>query len=217
MRLWIIGGTSGIGSEVEVAATSSNRIQKVWSTGLSVDVRSQEELDKFAVEKRPDALVYSAGINHLDWSQHIDISQAALLYDVNVLGLIRSLRTPAEIKRCVVIGSDAAWKPMRTSVAYCASKAALHQAVRVIARERSNLCINVVAPGKVEGTEMTKYVDWRSAELRPGMDHISHQIDQIPGRRFCTPGEVAEVVMYALLSNTDYLSGTVIPMNRDRD
>jgi 2,3-dihydro-2,3-dihydroxybenzoate dehydrogenase len=65
------------------------------------------------------------------------------------------------VKRVVVVGSDAAWREMRTSVAYCASKAALHQAVRVIARERASeeFAINVVAPGMTEPTGMQEYVD----------------------------------------------------------
>lgn len=221
MSVWIPGGTSGIGlacaQHILRAMSSDDGVVHV--TGADVDVRHPLELKHFTQDK-PDIteVVYSVGINHLDWSWTIHEDDALKVLEVNVIGLINVLRSAPAARRVVVIGSDAAWRPMRTSVAYCASKAALHMAAQVIARERSDedFCINVVAPGKVEGTPMTQYVDQRSRELRPDMDHIAYQRSQIPSGEFVTVEEVAQVVGWLLYAAPESMTGAIIPVNGAR-
>lgn len=213
---WVVGGTSGIGRAVAEMLVEQGRL--VYSTGREVDVTSEVAISSFCRKReRIEQVVYSAGVNYLEWSHAVDCNDVKHLYDVNVLGLIRVLQhcTP---QRVVVVGSDAAWRPMRTSVAYCASKAALHQAVKVIAREWAGTSrrINVVAPGKVSGTDMTRYVDKRSAKLRPDMDHDAYQRSQIPAGDFATVNEVAEVITKVLSIDTDYLNGEIIAVNGGR-
>lgn len=211
-RIWVAGGTGQIGDALMRRLSVFAELR--CSDG--VDVRSADQIQRFATRSGPfDALVYAVGINHLDWSRSISMERAADLYDVNVLGLLRCLQAESALKRVVVIGSDAAWRPMRTSVAYCASKAALHMAVEVVSRERPELAINVVAPGKVEGGAMTEYVDRRSAELRPDMDHIDYQRSQIPGGEFVSAKDVASVVASVLEAPTA-LRGAIIPVNGGR-
>lgn len=218
MKVWTIGGTSGIGLAVHKRLLADG-IHASLATGENeVDVRSQFALDQFAESHSPiDAVVYSAGINYLDWSDSIDLGRSRDLYDVNVLGLLRALRAVQTAVRCVVIGSDAAWRPMRTSAAYCGSKAALDMTVKVIARERAaeGFVINTIAPGKVAETGMTEYTDLRSAELRPDMDHIEYQAGQIPSGEFLTADDVAEVVV-STLTATPHLNGATIPVTGGR-
>jgi NAD(P)-dependent dehydrogenase (short-subunit alcohol dehydrogenase family) len=218
VKVWVIGGTSGIG--LACANTLQTAGYPVSRSGSEVDVRDGKILSAYAATEGPFyGLIYSAGINHLDWSEELDCERAAEVYDINVLGLVRALQAAEGVERVVVIGSDAAWRPMRTSLAYNASKAALHEAVRVVARERahSSFTINVVAPGLTLPTQMTDYVMHRTKEVR------GWEIDQtwdymlagIPMGRPADPIEVAHVVR-DVFEAPPYLNGAIIPVNGGR-
>lgn len=216
-RVWVVGGSGGIGYEIMSQLLKDD--QDPVSTDESVDVRKFADLRRFVSRNGPfDTIIYCAGINYLDWSKTINTAEMQDLFDVNVTGLVRVLQVEPDATNVCVVGSDAAWRPMRTSVAYCASKAALHMAIQVIGRERGDEDFRIfgVAPGKVRDTAMTAYVDKRSAELRPEMDHIAYQQSQIPGGKFVRPDEVAEFVTMLLRTDSDYLNGAIIPFNGGR-
>ena len=218
MSIWVVGGTSGIGRACAERLWKEYPGVETMVTGEEVDVRDQQNIQQFSTGKLITKMVYSAGTNYLHWWDQMDPEEMKRLYDINVIGLLRVMRELRNLTDVVVIGSDAAWRPMRTSVAYCPSKAALHMAAQVIARERSEegFRINVVAPGKVECTKMTEYTDRRSTELRPSMDHIAYQKAQIPSGKFCTTEDVAEVVVNLLFTESLQLNGAIIPVNGGR-
>jgi NAD(P)-dependent dehydrogenase (short-subunit alcohol dehydrogenase family) len=199
----------------------------VITTGREVDVRNQNALFTFlgaqkrrSIKSSISHLVYSAGITGLDWSMSIEPEEMIHIYEVNVVGLVNVLQMLPMVKRVVVVGSDAAWRPMRTSLAYCASKAALHMAVQVVARERASdeFAINVVAPGMTEPTAMQKYIDNVVPEIRKWDPNEARHYEesQIPMRRRATTKEVASVVIGTLLAPTNYLNGAIIPVNGGR-
>jgi NAD(P)-dependent dehydrogenase (short-subunit alcohol dehydrogenase family) len=145
------------------------------------------------------------------------------IMDVNCWGLINVLQVMAGVARLpgriVVVGSDAAWRPMRTSLAYCASKAALHMAVKVLAREYSDsFRINCVAPGMTHGTGMQRYVDERVPEVRGWTleQTMEYEIQQevTPGRVHVK--EVAEVVRWLALDAPPSVHGEIITVNGGR-
>jgi 3-oxoacyl-[acyl-carrier protein] reductase len=220
MNCWIVGGTSGIGAAIfDHLCKTSEAQDQIFATGHDIDVRDQNALHLAARRMEPvQFLVYCAGDNYLDWSDRIDPQAMLDIYDVNCVGLIRTIRACPNLVKVVVIGSDAAWRPMRTSIAYNASKAALHAAVQCIARERASddFVINVVAPGLISGTDMTQYVYGRTEQLRPDVDIHSYMQDQIPIGRMGEPYEVAEVVRSLLALETPYLNGAIIAMNGAR-
>jgi NAD(P)-dependent dehydrogenase (short-subunit alcohol dehydrogenase family) len=218
VKVWVIGGTSGIGEAC--AKLLGNAGYPVAATGSEIDVRDGKLLATYAETRGPFyGIIYSAGVNHLQWSEKLIPSAAADVYDVNVLGLVRALQASPEVERVVVIGSDAAWRPMRTSLAYNASKAALHAAVQCIARERAHgsFCINVVAPGLTHPTEMTDYVLSRTRETRgwEPREAWDYMIAGIPLGRPATPVEVAQVVR-DVFEAPPYLNGAIIPVNGGR-
>lgn len=222
MRVWVIGGTSGIGQETAKVLNSAGH--EVSASGSEADVRSAKILREYAAKLGPfEALVYSAGVTYLEWSDDLDCDKAADVYDVNVLGLVRALQALSQadndLQRVVVVGSDAAWRPNRTSLAYSASKAALHMAVACIARERAseNFAINVVAPGLVIDTEMTSQVIIQTQEVRGWVPDatMDYMITGIPMGRPADPIEVAYVIR-DVLESPPYLNGAVIPINGAR-
>jgi len=224
MNVWVIGATSGIGAEVADMLESEFDCEVV-GTGEGVDVTHQQKLKLFFRENGPfDGLVYCAGINHLDWVESLDLDWVDKLLHVNTVGLLNVLQacniSSGLLKRVVVVGSDAAWRPMRTSTAYNSSKAALHAMVQCIARERAGeeFAINVVAPGLVAGTPMTEYVFERTKKIRGWTEDslLEYSLGQIPLGRPAEPREIAEVICCVLLLETPYLNGAIIPVNGGR-
>lgn len=231
---WVIGGTSGIGAAVVrdlkmiYAEYSNNRF--VACTGNEVDVRSPEMIKEYIEELSNkdqfviDKVVFCAGVNYLQKIGDADLDINKDIIDVNLIGFINVINVMREKGienvRMVVIGSDAAWRPMRTSIAYCASKAGLHMAAKVAARELAEFGwrINVVAPGMTDRTEMTQYVDetvmavrgWTYEEM---IDYEKTQ-EVVPGR--VQPYEVA-ILIQTILNGPDHLNGAVIPINGGRN
>lgn len=218
MNILVVGGTSGIGQECAIALAEDNMV--VAPDTEQLDVTDNDSIEVFFRQKDPsmfEGLVYSAGINYLEWSHDVDEHKMFHTYDVNVFGFIRLMRY-MHPKRCVVVGSDAADMPMRTSVVYNSSKAALHAAVRVIARERAWGQYNVVAPGKIEDTDMTRYVERRTVELREWTpsDLLVYEKSKIPSGRYGQKDEVAKVVKWLMLEAPEYLNGEIIKVNGGR-
>lgn len=223
MKIWVVGGTSGIGHACVVLLNNAGH--RAVATGRKIDVRSSKLLRDYANENGPfEGLVYSAGVNYLEWSDQLDLEQAADLYDINTLGLVRTIQVLRDefvdrLQRVVVVGSDAAWRPMRTSLAYCASKAALHMAAACIAREFAgeNFSINVVAPGLVDDTEMTKQVIAETEAVRGWAPEatVDYMVGGIPMGR---PADAVEVAMVVrdVIESPPYLNGAVIPVNGAR-
>ena len=209
--VWIVGAEGGIGR----FCCGYLHPHRMFTNYIDVTL-SVEEIMKQLGDYEPSVLVYAAGVNHLDWSDRIDPERMLYVYNVNVVGLLRCIQAAPKLSTVVVIGSDAARRPMRTSAAYNASKAAVEAAVKCIARERPELRINVVAPGLIEGTAMTQYVYKRTAQLRPGFDLGSYMTDGIPAGRAGTVREVAEVVEWLVNKAPDYLTGSVIEVNGGR-
>jgi len=123
--------------------------------------------------ERLDVLINNIGVNEIrPFDQlHEDFLRdlMATNYETPVLmtqAFLRWFRIPATI---VNIVSDAAWRPMRHSLAYNCSKAALDMATKQMARELTkprNLSVIGIRPGKMKETEMSRYIDKRVQEVR---------------------------------------------------
>lgn len=175
-------------------------------------------------ECQPDSVVYSVGINELEWSWALERESFERIMRANVWGFINVLRTLQTTSRpysVLAITSDAAYRPMRTSMAYCASKAALDMAIRVASRELAaeGWRINGLAPGKVEGTAMTKYVDDRVMQIRhfkTRADAAQYEMAGNPLRRKLQPAEIAAAACDILLSDAIGWTGDIVTVNGGR-
>lgn len=236
---WVIGGTSGIGEAV------ANKLR--FAHGILVLAEGQEEFDvrspmtKFCDKVKevgwwsrhhdgtvfPSMVVYAAGVNHLDWVENSAATDMHLdVIDVNLNGFIKlvsamsdSMSSRAAIPSIVAISSDAAERPLRTSIGYCASKAGLNQAVRVAARELGpyGWRINVVAPGMTDGTGMTEYIDEAVPRVR-GWDPneaLRYEMSQEVVRGRIPRGDVADVIIQTL-TGPAHLNGSIITLNGGR-
>lgn len=223
-RLLVLGGTSGIGKAV---FTRLALRESVWSYCFApspdeVDVVDGTAMLPWFERNRPTDVVYSVGINKLDWTRDIRFGDFADVMNANVWGFINTIKAldRSGVKANVVaVTSDAAWRPMRTSAVYCASKAALEMAVRVAAREYApaGWRVNAVAPGKVDDTPMTEYVDQRVLELRGWTVEAAeeYELRSTPLGRKVTKDEVAEVIRQVLFG-PQAQTGEIIAVNGGR-
>lgn len=178
----VFGASSGIGEAVLKAMNDQDDYSTILHpTRSQLDVSDAKAVERWFFRRsgslyawRGIHVVYSAGVNYLEWIGRIDPDKMAEVINTNLCGFISVLNGlrrhthPDTRVRVVSISSDAAVRPMRTSIAYCASKAGQEMAMRVAARELggSGWSINSVAPGMTEGTGMTAYVDKRVPEVR---------------------------------------------------
>lgn len=237
--IWIIGGTSGIGKAIALAL--SHKHGTAVDGIESMDVRDTGQVrDRLRTIVREGILhndpltgiVYSAGANELSWLGEMGedgIQDAMDILDVNVAGFWRVLDQLVSENlvppgwwdgfSVLAITSDAARRPLRTSTAYCASKAALEMTVRTAARELSavGIRVNGLAPGMTEGTKMTAYIDKRVPEVRgwTPAQAIEYEIQQevMPGR--VTPEELAEVAV-AIMNGPCHWTGDIVTVNGGR-
>lgn len=160
-----------------------------------------------------DIVINNFGINHLSWIGNTPaIDEELLLCNVMVpYWVINHLAETQKFHptKIINIASQTARIPQRCTALYCASKAALVQLTKVVARETApNWQVNSISPGKILGTEMTAKTDKQVTQLR---GWTQAQADEyatslIPMGRFTNTVEVTDVVMN-MLSMPDYVTG----------
>lgn len=218
-HLWVVGGDSpdSIGESIMLMATEIGVFDKVSGTGQHcVDVRSAESIHWFINECGPFTHVaYCAGIASLQYIDQLDIQEVANVFDTNVFGFMRVMRSLALTHpggRVCAITSDASRVPMRGSMAYCSSKAALNMAIKQAARELApNWSINGVAPAMVDDTNMTRWIDATVPEFRGWTEEYAREYEtmNIPMGRRALKDEVAAVVLTTLLGPS-FMTGSII-------
>jgi 3-oxoacyl-[acyl-carrier protein] reductase len=171
-----------------------------------------------AVDKRHsrlDLLVNSHGTTRFVPHGDLDALDDALIsriLDVNVRGVIASVRAALPLMRrggggaIVNISSIAAVTAMGSNIAYCASKAAVDNLTKSLARALApDIRVVSVSPGLVD-TEFVRGLDqsWRD-----------EQAGRTPMRRLADPEEVARAVLAAGTSLT-FTTGAILSVDGGR-
>lgn len=223
----VIGGHSGIGKGIAELLRNMGVTTFVPSS-MDLDVvDDQNEIETAIDDEKITHLVYSAGINELCWIKDVENPHEGnhanflSLLDVNVVGFARVLSVLTRqhpLRSAVAISSDAASRPMRGSLMYCASKAALDMAVRCAARELApTVRVNAISPGMTDGTLMQEYIDKTVPEFR-GWTSVKarmYENSQNPMGRRATVEEIAHVTVDVLFG-PEYLTGSIVTVNGGR-
>lgn len=222
----IIGAYGGIGGAIlDTVTARKSFIHWVTPTFDELDVMFPRDIHAYVERYGPfKYMVYSAGINVLAWVKNL--SHGSLLdntWAVNCGGFVNlvgshELLFPEAEGSIVAISSDAARRPMRGSLAYCSSKAALDMAVKCAARELApRWRVNAVSPGMTDNTGMTRSLDKQIPEFRGWSPEYARQYEELqnPMGRRARPAEIGEVVS-DVLYGAAYLSGAIIEVNGAR-
>ena len=169
-----------------------------------------------AVDKRHsrlDLLVNSAGITRFVPHGDLDALDDALIsriLDVNVRGVVASVRAALPLMRrrgrgaIVNISSIAGVTAMGSNIVYCASKAAVDNLTKSLARALApDIRVVSVSPGLVD-TEFVRGLDrgWRD-----------EQAGRTPLRRLAAPEEVARAVL-AVATSLTFMTGAILTGGR---
>lgn len=211
----VTGGSSGIGKEIV------NHLGKhtVYApTHEEMDVRSMVSVEKYTSKTSSnEVLINCAGWNYLEHIGKLEMLAVQKLLDTNVFGYINMInackKNNPSLKRIINIGSIASRTPMRCSLAYNASKAAVDMITKQAARELApEIVVFGVNPGKTYPSKMSEYVDERVPVLRSWtkLEALEYQINAIPIRRMGKGHDVAKLVSWLVEDAPDYMTGSII-------
>jgi 3-oxoacyl-[acyl-carrier protein] reductase len=156
-----------------------------------------------------DLLVNNAGILRDRTIAKMSLDEWRSVIDVNLSGVFHGCKYGLEILRdggaIVNMGSLSALAGFHGQVNYSAAKAGVQALTRVLSREcaRRQIRVNAVAPGVIE-TEMATKI---APDVRAEMTR------QIPVRRFGTPEEVADAVLFLCSPLASYINGHVLEVD----
>ena len=166
-----------------------------------------------ALYGRLDILVANAGLgaNHpaievteQNWDEMMDVNAKGLFFTAQAAG--REMLAQGS-GRIIAISSQASLVGIRDHVAYCASKGAVNQVVRVLALEWGSLgvTVNAVAPTFIHtpGT----------AERLDDPEYLQGVLDRIPIGRVGTIADVAGAVIYLASQAGALVNGTILAVD----
>jgi NAD(P)-dependent dehydrogenase (short-subunit alcohol dehydrogenase family) len=208
--------------KAEVCDEVAAELSKVGEcTSLPADLATEDGCIDLAqrVAEREDALHVLVNNAGATWGAPIEEFPASAfdkVLDLNVkapffltralLPLLQKAATPDDPARVVNIGSiDGIQVPALETYSYSASKAAVHQLTRHLARRLGpmNITVNAVAPGPFESKMMAE-------TLRVAGDAIARSS---PLGRIGRPDDMAGVAIYLASRAGAYVTGAVIPVD----
>jgi NAD(P)-dependent dehydrogenase (short-subunit alcohol dehydrogenase family) len=236
----VTGAASGIGKEcantfladgwnvfaldvhqVELDALGENdRSGKLTSLHCDVTDSSSVKQAFESIAKQTDklnALVCCAGILRVGALETMPTEAFDAVFAVNVRGpwLCAKLAIPfleraansSNPSRVIFVSSTAALRPKIGAGAYSGSKAALVNLTRAFAGELASkqILVNAVAPGAVDTPLRQAYDPKGSGKYTPG--------GTSPIGRVAKPSDVVAVMKFLLGSDSDYVTGAVIPVD----
>ena len=166
-----------------------------------------------------DVLVHAAGIVILGLLHELGMEQWDKTMAVNLKGTYLLNYKMAELMKgknygkIVNFSSIAGKLGEGYNVAYSASKGAVSLFTQGFALEMApyNITVNAVAPGKIL-TEQTKgAADWWAGKRNITPEQFMEEVEEsVPVKRFGTPEEVADCVMFLGSDMSSYITGQTI-------
>jgi len=224
----IAGGLVAAGAKVYVSSRKADACAAV-ATELSAvgecvavpaDLSSESGCAALAaeigrLEERLDILVNNAGktwgapleeFDEAAWERVLSLNVKGVFHTTkHLLPLLEAAAADDDPARVVNIGSiDGIHVPVLETYSYSASKAAVHQLTRHLARKLApRITVNAIAPGPFESKMM-------AATLEAFGDRIAASA---PMKRIGRPDDVAGATIYLCSRAGAYLTGVILPVD----
>jgi NAD(P)-dependent dehydrogenase (short-subunit alcohol dehydrogenase family) len=224
----IAGGFVEAGAKVYISSRSAEACEAVAAelseTGecisvpadLSTEAGCRELGEELARrEDHLDVLVNNAGntwgapLEEFDdaaWDRVLSLNVKGVFHTTKfLLPLLGAAARQDDPARVVNIGSiDGIHVPMLETYSYAASKAAVHQLTRHLARKLApRITVNAIAPGPFESKMMAATLDAFGAQIVAGA----------PMKRIGRPDDMAGAAIYLASRAGAYLTGVVLPVD----
>jgi NAD(P)-dependent dehydrogenase (short-subunit alcohol dehydrogenase family) len=224
----IAGGFVAAGATVIVASRKDEAVRATVAqlsrygacSGFAADLSTEEGARQFADtvagrHDRVDVLVNNAGAtwgaplrehDTATWERVLNLNVQGVFHTTKfLLPLLEAGASAEEPSRVINIGSiDGIHVPVLESYSYSASKAAVHQLTRHLAKRLApTITVNAVAPGPFESKMM-------AATLEAFGEQIAASA---PLRRIGRPDDMAGVAIFLASRAASYVTGAVIPVD----
>ena len=216
------------GAKVALAARRTDRLEalvdEIGANAVAVRMDVQDEASVIAGFDAAqealgpiDSVIANAGMNSEGMATDVPVEEFTRVLDVNVKGAFLTAREGARRMmaagskdsgrgRIVLIASIGAVNVLPGLAAYCASKAAVLQMGKVMAREWANrgVNVNIVCPGYIE-TELN--ADWFASEGG------KRQVAAFPRRRLMEESDLDAVIAYLASDAARAVTGNVFTID----
>ena len=219
------------GAKVAVAARRTDRLHELVveiaaaggeAVPIAMDVQDEASViagfDAAQEALGPiDSVIANAGMNSEGMATDVPVEEFTRVFDVNVKGAFLTAREGARRMmaagsketgrgRVVLIASIGAFNVLPGLAAYCASKAAVLQMGKVLAREWATrgVNVNIVCPGYIQ-TELN--ADWFASEGG------KRQVAGFPRRRLMEESDLDAVIAYLASDAARAVTGNVFTID----
>ncbi len=224
----IASGFARAGAEVVVASRKAEAVDETVAalsalgacSGLVADLSTEAGADALAEavaadHDHLDILVNNAGatwgaplVEHdaASWERVLNLNVQGVFHATKaLLPLLQARATAEEPSRVINIGSiDGIHVPTLETYSYAASKAAVHQLTRHLAKQLApTITVNAVAPGPFESKMMAATLEAFGAQIAASA----------PLKRIGRPDDMAGVAIFLSSRAGSYLTGAVIPVD----
>jgi NAD(P)-dependent dehydrogenase (short-subunit alcohol dehydrogenase family) len=224
----IAGGFVAAGASVVIASRKADAVESAVAelsrygscSGLVADLSTEDGARRFAetvASEHPsiDVLVNNAGAtwgapladhDEASWRRVLGLNVEGVFHTTKfLLPLLQSGASAEEPARVINIGSiDGIHVPVLESYSYSASKAAVHQLTRHLARRLApTVTVNAVAPGPFESKMMAATLDALGDQIAAAA----------PLKRIGRPDDMAGVAIFLASRAGAYLTGAIIPVD----
>jgi len=229
-RVLVAGASRGIGlaiatkmaeegAHVVLAARSMDALEaaaeKLKGSAVELDVTQDSSIERAAkAAGAVDILVNVAGMNIRKAFEDFTRDEMEAILQTNLVGLMRLTQFVGRDMiarkaggKIINIGSLTSLIGIPYITIYGASKGALAQWTRCLAAEwgRHNIQVNCIAPGFIL-TDLNREM-WKDEKLQNWLKQSQ------PSPRLGTPEDVSPLAVYMASSQSDYMTGQVIPVD----